>query len=65
MAGYASLHHRSKGKDWRLPVLVLAYLSAIFVFPLLIILVLGLRDVRSTISLTPVRNTDNTNETKN
>ncbi len=64
MAGYASLHHRSKGKDWRLPVLVLAYLLAIFMFPLLIILVLGLSDVRSTISLTPTRNTEKTNETK-
>lgn len=64
MAGYASLHHRSKGKDWRLPVLVLAYIAGIFVFPLLLILVLGLSDVRSTISLTPVRKTDDTNETK-
>ncbi|KAA3514525.1 DUF2232 domain-containing protein [Agrobacterium rosae] len=63
MAGYASLHHRSKGKDWRWPVLVLAYISAVFVFPLLLILVLGLSDVRSTISLTPPRNPDN-NETK-
>ncbi|KXG86391.1 hypothetical protein [Agrobacterium bohemicum] len=63
MAGYASLHHRSKGKDWRWPVLVLAYISAVFVFPLLIILVLGLSDVRSTISLTPPRNPDN-KETK-
>lgn len=63
MAGYASLHHRSKGKDWRWPVLVLAYISAVFVFPLLLILVLGLSDVRSTISLTPPRNPNN-NETK-
>lgn len=63
MAGYASLHHRSKGKDWRWPVLVLAYISAVFVFPLLLILVLGLSDVRSTISLTPPRNPDN-KETK-
>ncbi|WP_320196635.1 DUF2232 domain-containing protein [Agrobacterium rosae] len=63
MAGYASLHHRSKGRDWRWPVLVLAYISAVFVFPLLLILVLGLSDVRSTISLTPPRNSDN-NETK-
>lgn len=65
MSGYASLHHRSKGKDWRWPVLVLAYISAVFVFPLLIILVMGLNDVRSTISLTPVRKTENTNETRN
>ncbi|MDS7596661.1 DUF2232 domain-containing protein [Agrobacterium tumefaciens] len=63
MAGYASLHTRARGKDWRIPVLVLAYMSAIFVFPLFIILVFGLSDVRSTISLTPIRKTDNTNET--
>lgn len=63
MAGYASLHHRSKGKDWRLPVLVLAYLSAVFMFPLFFILLLGLSDVRSTISLTPARNSDQTKET--
>lgn len=63
MAGYASLHHRSKGKDWRLPVLVLAYLSAVFMFPLFFILLLGLSDVRSTISLTPTRNSDQSNET--
>lgn len=63
MAGYASLHHRSKGKDWRLPVLVLAYLSAVFMFPLFFILLLGLSDVRSTISLTPARNSDQSNET--
>ncbi len=61
--GYASLHHRSKVKDWRLPVLVLAYLSAVFMFPLFFILLLGLSDVRSTISLTPARNSDQTNET--
>ncbi len=63
MAGYASLHHRSKGRDWRLPVLILAYLSAIFMFPLFLILLLGLSDVRSTISLTPARNSDKSNET--
>ncbi len=64
MAGYASLHKRARGKDWRLPVLILAYLSAVFVFPLFIILVFGLSDVRSTIYLTPARKTDNSNETK-
>ena len=63
MACYASLHHRSKGKDWRWPVLVLAYLSAVFMFPLFFILLLGLSDVRSTISLTPARNSDQSNET--
>lgn len=63
MSGFASLHYRSRGKEWRLPVLLLAYLSAVFMFPLLIILVLGMSDVRSTISLTPMRKTDTTNET--
>jgi len=64
MSGYASLHYRTRGKDWRLPVLLLAYLSAVFMLPLLIILVIGMSDVRSTISLTPMRKTDTTNETK-
>ncbi|WP_312943626.1 DUF2232 domain-containing protein [Agrobacterium sp.] len=65
MSGYASLHYRTRGKDWRLPVLLLAYLSAVFMLPLLIILVIGMSDVRSTISLTPMRKTDTTNETNN
>jgi hypothetical protein len=63
MAGFASLHHRTRGKDWRLPVLVLAYISSVFMFPMLLILVLGLTDVRSTIALTPARKTKPTNET--
>jgi ABC-type amino acid transport system permease subunit len=63
MSGYASLHYRSRGKDWRWPVLVLAYLSAVFMFPLIIILVLGLSDVRSTIALTPAKDPNKPNET--
>jgi hypothetical protein len=55
MAGFASLHFRSKGKDWRLPVLVLCYISAMFVLPLIGILILGLSDTRRTIALTPVK----------
>src|SRR3546814_10640127 len=57
MAGFASLHFRSKGKDWRLPALVLAYLSSFLLMPALLILVLGLSDARRTIALTPARNT--------
>lgn len=63
MSGYASLHHRARGKVWRLPVLVLAYLSAVFMFPLIIILVLGLSDVRSTIALTPAKDPNKPNNT--
>ncbi len=55
MAGFASIHFRSQGKDWRLPVLVLCYLSSIFVLPLIGILILGLSDTRRTIALTPVK----------
>ena len=57
MSGFASLHFRSQGKDWRLPVLVLAYLSSMLLFPALAILVLGLTDTRRTIALTPTKNT--------
>lgn len=53
MAGFASLHFRSKGKDWRLPALVLAYLSSFLLLPAFLILVLGLSDTRRTIALTP------------
>jgi len=65
MAGYASLHKKARGKDWRLPVLILAYLSVVVVSLQKKILMFGLSDVRSTISLTPARKTDTTNETNN
>lgn len=63
MAGFASLHFRSRGKDWRVPALVLAYLSSIFFLPTILILVLGLADTRRTIALTPLREPKKTNET--
>ncbi|WP_407071761.1 DUF2232 domain-containing protein [Rhizobium sp. LCM 4573] len=65
MAGFASLHFRSKGKDWRLPVLVLAYLSSMLLFPAFAILVLGLVDTRRTIALTPANPASDTSENKN
>jgi len=55
MAGFASLHFRTKDKDWRLPVLVLAYLSSLMLMPAFVILVLGLSDARQTIALTPAK----------
>jgi hypothetical protein len=55
LAGFAGIHFRSLGKDWRLPALVLAYLSSMLLLPALAILVLGLIDTRRTIALTPVK----------
>lgn len=58
LAGFASLHLRTRGKDWRAPALVLAYLSALLVLPAFFILVLGLSDTRRTVALTPARPAD-------
>ena len=60
LAGFAALHFRLRGKDWRLPALVLAYLSTMMLLPMIAIVVLGLSDTRRTIALTPARQTDNT-----
>ena len=54
LAGFASLHFRTRGKPWRLFALWLAYLSVLlFTIPVFVILVLGLTDTRRTIALTP------------
>lgn len=53
MAGFASLHARTRGRDWRLPVLVLAYVSVFFLLPTFVILILGLADARRAVALTP------------
>ncbi|NTJ63875.1 DUF2232 domain-containing protein [Agrobacterium rhizogenes] len=59
VSGFASLHYRTRGKDWRLPVLIICYLMTfLLTLPLLIILVLGLYDTRKAISLTPNKNAD-------
>ncbi len=58
MAGFASLHHKTRGKDWRLPALILAYLSSIMLLPLMIPLIIGLSDTRRTVALTPARKAD-------
>ena len=59
VSGFASLHYRTRGKDWRLPVLIICYLVCFFVtLPLFIILVLGLYDTRKAISLTPHKSAD-------
>lgn len=58
MAGFASLHFRSLGKDWRIPALTLCYLSSMMMLPAFAVLILGLFDTRRTIALTPVRVAD-------
>jgi hypothetical protein len=62
MAGYASLHFRTRDKDWRLPVLVLCYLSSMLILPAIAIVVLGLSDTRRTIALTPAKPADGSDE---
>ena len=59
VSGFAALHYRTRGKDWRVPVLVICYLTSIMLtLPALFILVLGLSDTRKAIALTPHKNAD-------
>ncbi|MCM2400236.1 DUF2232 domain-containing protein [Rhizobium sp. S153] len=64
LSGFASLHLRTRGKDSRLPTLILAYLSSLLVLPAFIVLVFGLVDTRRTVALTPTASgngSDNSN----
>lgn len=54
IAGFAALHFRTRGKDFRTPLLVLAYLSSLLVLPALVILAIGLADTRRAFALTQV-----------
>ncbi|WP_117194186.1 DUF2232 domain-containing protein [Rhizobium terrae] len=65
MAGFASIHFRSQGKDWRVPVLILCYLSSMLTLPAIGILILGLVDTRRTIALTPLKTPANPNANPN
>jgi len=58
MSGFAALHFRTRGKDWRLPALILCYLASTMMLPALFILVLGLADTRKAIALTPTKDAD-------
>ena len=59
LSGFAALHFRTRGKDWRLPALILCYLaSLILMVPAFFILVLGLSDTRKAIALTPNKDAD-------
>lgn len=63
LAGFASLHLRTRGKDWRLPVLILCYLAALMLLPVIFILVLGLIDTRRAVALTPAHKAETTDKT--
>jgi hypothetical protein len=59
LSGFASLHFRTRGKDWRLPALILCYLaSLLLMLPAFFILVVGLSDTRKAIALTPNKDGD-------
>ena len=59
LSGFASLHFRTRGKDWRLPALILLYLASfILTVPAFFILVVGLSDTRKAIALTPSKDAD-------
>lgn len=59
VSGFAALHYRTRGKDWRIPVLTLCYLTSLMLtVPALVILILGLSDTRKAIALTPNKNAD-------
>ena len=59
LSGFAALHFRTRGKDWRLPALILCYLaSLVLMVPAFFILVVGLSDTRKAIALTPNKNAD-------
>jgi hypothetical protein len=54
LAGFASLHFKTRGKPWRPFALWFAYVSVLlFTIPIFVILILGLMDTRRAIALTP------------
>ncbi len=63
LAGFASLHFRTRGKPWRLIALWFAYVSVLlFTIPIFAILFLGLMDTRRTIALTPAAPAEKKNQ---
>ena len=52
LAGLAAFHLKSRGKSWRLPALILAYLT--ISLSGILFLIAGLFDTRRAIALTPV-----------
>lgn len=66
LAGLAAFHLKSRGKSWRMPALILAYLT--ISLTAIVFLIVGLLDTRRAIALTPVAGTPedkNTTDTSN
>lgn len=66
LAGLAAFHLKSRGKSWRMPALILAYLTISLTG--IVFLIVGLLDTRRAIALTPVagKSTDkNSTDTSN
>ena len=63
LAGFAAIHYRTRGKSWRVPALLLAYLAATMAIPAFFIVILGLADTRRAIALTPVKKSEDANST--
>lgn len=63
LAGLARMHFASRGQSWRLPVIILSYLSLLFTFPALIFVVMGLFDTRRAIPLSSGASSDGNNDT--
>ncbi|OLP43754.1 DUF2232 domain-containing protein [Rhizobium oryziradicis] len=62
LGGFGSIHLRTRGKEWRLPALILSYMATLMVFPAIFIIILGLIDTRRTVALTPPRTGGNSND---
>lgn len=63
LSGFAALHYRTRGKDWRIPALILCYLASLMLaLPALFILVVGLSDTRKAIALTPNKDANAQNQ---
>lgn len=60
LAGLARMHLAARGQSWRLPVIVLSYLSLMFTFPALIFVIMGLTDTRRAIALSSGASNDET-----
>lgn len=53
MAGFATLHLKARGKAWKVPGLILAYLLTLTGFGVFLMVILGLADTKRTVALTP------------
>jgi hypothetical protein len=62
LGGFGSIHLRTRGKEWRIPALILSYMATLLAFPAIFIIILGLIDTRRTVALTPPRTGGNSHD---